>query len=324
MQVKSTRGVQQDEVWAAADALIAEGLRPTIERVRQRLGRGSPNTVSPMLEAWFATLGKRLGKVESAEAINVVPQILQQGMVKLWESALLISRQSVAQEAEQANEALTAERSALEVQKTELTRREQLLRERESASNETLALANRQFSELSTRFTELQNQLQQRENELLELRAEHSSLRSSRQSDIRKHEEAVKLLNRERQQLEERNDLNHRRLLQDLDRSRQELKVAKTVVDDSERRSENVRKAFETENVALSDKLKLSQTEVATLNQALTTANERSTELRGLLDAQRIANASSLHELNELFLKTNETSKKPLGKKKPARTVPSK
>jgi len=57
MQTKSTRGVQQDDVWAAADALIAEGLRPTIERVRQKLGRGSPNTVSPMLEAWFATLG---------------------------------------------------------------------------------------------------------------------------------------------------------------------------------------------------------------------------------------------------------------------------
>ena len=51
MQSKSTRGVQQEDVWAAADALIAEGLRPTIERVRQKIGRGSPNTVSPMLAA---------------------------------------------------------------------------------------------------------------------------------------------------------------------------------------------------------------------------------------------------------------------------------
>ena len=47
MQSKSTRGVQQEDVWVAADALIEEGLRPTIERVRQKMGRGSPNTVSP-------------------------------------------------------------------------------------------------------------------------------------------------------------------------------------------------------------------------------------------------------------------------------------
>jgi hypothetical protein len=34
MQSKSTRGVQQADVDAAADALFAEHLRPTVERVR--------------------------------------------------------------------------------------------------------------------------------------------------------------------------------------------------------------------------------------------------------------------------------------------------
>lgn len=54
MQTKSTRvtrGVQIDEVWAAADAVLAQGSRPTIERIRVHLGRGSPNTVAPMLDA---------------------------------------------------------------------------------------------------------------------------------------------------------------------------------------------------------------------------------------------------------------------------------
>ena len=41
---KARRGTQEHEVWAASDALMQEGLRPTIERVRQRLGKGSPNT----------------------------------------------------------------------------------------------------------------------------------------------------------------------------------------------------------------------------------------------------------------------------------------
>jgi chromosome segregation ATPase len=307
MQVKSTRGVQQDDVWAAADALIAEGLRPTIERVRQRLGRGSPNTVSPMLEAWFATLGKRLGKVDSTELGNEVPQVLQQGIAKLWESALLISRQSAAQETERATEALTAERTALEAQETELARREQILSERESASTEALALAERQFSELGTRFTELQNHLQQRENELLELRVEYSSLQTTKESDSRKHEEAIKLLSQERLQVEVRNDANHRRLLQDLDRSRQEAKQTKTALDEAERRSENARKEWEALNVVQSDKLRLFEVDAATLNRSLTSANERATELRGLLNEQRVANATSLNELNKYWSKTRQT-----------------
>ncbi|MDO8456823.1 MAG: DNA-binding protein [Burkholderiaceae bacterium] len=319
MQVKSTRGVQQDEVWAAADALIAEGQRPTIERVRQRLGRGSPNTVSPMLEAWFGTLGKRLGVTELQNDLKRIPPIVSQSISKIWEVALHEAHIEAGQNVAKVNEALALERAELDERDAKLAQRDLVLNERELASNEALELANRQFSELSTRFTDLQNQLQQRESEFLELRGELSSLQSSRQSDSRKHEEAVKLLNRERQQLEERNDLNHRRLLQDLDRSRQDVKQVKTAADEFERRSENARKEFDAVNVALSDKLKLSQIEVATLSQALTTANDRSTELRGLLDEQRIANASSLHELNELFLKNTEASKKLPTKKKPSR-----
>ncbi|WP_196360993.1 DNA-binding protein, partial [Achromobacter xylosoxidans] len=39
-------GITEQDVWRAADALLLEGARPTIERVRQKIGRGSPNTVS--------------------------------------------------------------------------------------------------------------------------------------------------------------------------------------------------------------------------------------------------------------------------------------
>lgn len=60
MQVKSPRGVQQTDVNGAADELLSEQLKPTIERVRMKLGRGSPNTVGPMLEVWFSSLGERL------------------------------------------------------------------------------------------------------------------------------------------------------------------------------------------------------------------------------------------------------------------------
>jgi len=72
--IRVGRGVQEAQVWEAADTLLQEGLRPTIERVRQKIGSGSPNTVSPMLERWFATLGKRLNghgaNLADGEALN--------------------------------------------------------------------------------------------------------------------------------------------------------------------------------------------------------------------------------------------------------------
>ena len=57
--VRGPRGVQLEDVWAAADAVLGLGERPTIERVRQQLGRGSPNTVGPMLDGWYGSLAKR-------------------------------------------------------------------------------------------------------------------------------------------------------------------------------------------------------------------------------------------------------------------------
>ena len=115
--------------------------------------------------------------------------------------------------------------------------------------------------------------------------------------------------------LEEHNDLNYRRLLQDLDRSRQEVKLSKSAVDESERRLKDARKDFDVVNFELSDKLKQSQIEVAKLNQALTAANERSMELRGLLNEQQISNSTSLKEFKNIVLKIS-TSKRPAAKKK--------
>jgi hypothetical protein len=58
--------VQPEEVAQAADTLLAQGLKlkPTIERVRQQLGGGSSNTISPVLDVWFAALATRVAGAE--------------------------------------------------------------------------------------------------------------------------------------------------------------------------------------------------------------------------------------------------------------------
>src|SRR5262245_13090701 len=52
-------GVAPGRVFAAADALFREGIRPTIEKVRERVG-GSPNRITKYLEDWWALLAKKI------------------------------------------------------------------------------------------------------------------------------------------------------------------------------------------------------------------------------------------------------------------------
>lgn len=54
------RGITQDQVNQAADAITAAGERPTVERIRAHLGTGSPNTVTRMLDVWRQGLAERL------------------------------------------------------------------------------------------------------------------------------------------------------------------------------------------------------------------------------------------------------------------------
>ncbi len=121
IEIRAPRGIQEDDVWGAADALLAEGLRPTIERVRQKIGRGSPNTVSPMLERWFASLGQRLaaGVAPSANLAagndaDGVPVSVPNATRLLWETAR--------REAEQ------VQQEAMEAARTQLHKGEETLR----------------------------------------------------------------------------------------------------------------------------------------------------------------------------------------------------
>lgn len=81
------RGITENEVWKACDVLLLEGARPTIERVRQKLGRGSPNTVSPMLETWFKHLGARIKDPGAFSAPASMPDLVQQAAQHLWDAA---------------------------------------------------------------------------------------------------------------------------------------------------------------------------------------------------------------------------------------------
>ncbi len=91
-ELPRSRGVQRQDVWDAADAVLLQGDKPTIERVRQHLGSGSPNTVGPHLEQWFKHLGRRIKDPGVFAAPHGVPDPVMQAAQHFWETALAQTR----------------------------------------------------------------------------------------------------------------------------------------------------------------------------------------------------------------------------------------
>src|SRR5882757_7226639 len=79
--------ISQTDVFRAADELLVDGHRPTIDRVRMRLGRGSPNTINDHLDAWWRKLGARLRDLPGRE-FSQLPERVAQTLQQLWNEAL--------------------------------------------------------------------------------------------------------------------------------------------------------------------------------------------------------------------------------------------
>lgn len=109
-----SRGVQRQDVWDAADAVLLQGDKPTIERVRQHIGSGSPNTVGPHLEQWFRQLGRRINDPGTFATPHGVPDPVLQAAQHLWETALAQTRSDFD---ERLQEGLKESASAVEAEK---------------------------------------------------------------------------------------------------------------------------------------------------------------------------------------------------------------
>ena len=301
MHIKMMRGVQQDDVWAAADALIAEGLRPTIERVRLKMGRGSPNTVSPLLEAWFATLGPRLGVKEPKEEKGSLPPAVQQASAKLWEVALVLAYKEVEMATMGAKQALEEERTIFESSVAEFLHQEAVFAERQAAAERALVVAKDQISDLCARLQESKTLLAERDHEIESTQSRLSAVEQQRDAERHRMEEESRRHTDERGRAEQRAAANERRLLQDIDRERQEAKLAKAAASNAEQRAKEFCTQLELDKRLLANKLLNSETEFRSIQQVLVSTQERARELRTLLDAQAAANATTLKQLDLLI-----------------------
>lgn len=68
--------ISRADVFQAADAIVLAHHKPTIDRIRMHLGRGSPNTIQEHLEVW-TQLGSRLRDIPGREFPELPDKVAQ-------------------------------------------------------------------------------------------------------------------------------------------------------------------------------------------------------------------------------------------------------
>lgn len=225
-------GVQEQEVWQAADALLMEGEQPTIERVRLKLGRGSPNTVGPMLKTWFRNLGARLaGQQQQFDA----PEPVVQAVTQVWAMALETAQSHWAQSMAEERLALVQARSALDEREHELLQERLTLQARaeelQARARDALALTQAADARLAEAQSQLRDALTQARIERASLTQSQQALEAERTALAQQmHEQSVSHAQALAAE-QERHAAHERRWLVDLDAQRQALRKAQEEIE---------------------------------------------------------------------------------------------
>jgi len=216
-------GIPQTQVNETADALLRAGERPTIERVRQALGTGSPNTVVRLLEAWWASLGQRLAAHEAKVALPDAPEAVVAAASQLWLTAL-------AEAETRATNAMAAEQATLAQERQALGERAQVLEAAMVDARERAEAAVATCVQVKTRCTDLERLATAQSAQLADLQAQRDALQSEREALSARVTELLEASEQlrteaaaERRALESQARLSEDRWLQEVDRGRQEI-----------------------------------------------------------------------------------------------------
>ncbi len=258
----ATVGVQQKDVNLAAEELLKVGDRPTVEKIRQILGRGSPNTVAPLLNEWFKTLPVRL-KGGPVDERGEVPLELAKPLVGLLKAA-------VAHETQQ----LQAERNQLGEKQRALESREAELEAREAARAPLVAQLQAQLAQAALDLVEARQETRSaldvaqnervRNSELVAHMEQAAQIAAADRSALVARHDSVEL------GLREQHAATERRLLLQVDEARQ---AAKSATAELNRLRDESRQAVEA-----------AQAQFDALSEELQTQRERRQRLEGQLE----------------------------------------
>lgn len=217
--------ISQADVFRAADELLVEGHRPTIDRVRMRLGRGSPNTINDHLDDWWAKLGSRLRDVPGHE-FPQLPERIGRTLQQLWNEALDGAREVLQGTLAEREQTFDARERALEILDRQLDERDQATVQRAAALEDSLALAREQLAVANQRAERLETTLQERAAECVRLSGRIEPLETIVTELRTKLEASAATHQAERARLEERHAATEKHWLTEVDRARQLAKEA--------------------------------------------------------------------------------------------------
>lgn len=219
------KGITQEQVSAAADALVTAGERPTVEKIRAQLGTGSPNTVIRMLDTWRGALATRLNQVL---ALPDAPADVVQAFTEVWRLAVAHSRSL-------AESALAHEQNALLAAQSSLTQERKLWEVALAEAQSQAQSADQAHEVAETRLADVQRLVEQQANQLTELTQQRDAWqqRAAQLDDTFEAHKASVTAEREAQ-------MSHVRAVEDrahaeIDRAREETKTLQATLRGQER-----------------------------------------------------------------------------------------
>lgn len=179
--------LSNEQIWQAADELASEGVKPTIQAVRDRLGYGSYETIVPAMAQWRARQD-----VDRSVTVPIPKDLKAKGELhvnQLWNAAM-----------ETADASMHAEREGLRAAQAELAHEQQelgrvadtlniklvesqngieTLKAQNAAIETELTAARSQAAALEARFQEAERFRSEERAERQALQAELDSARSA-------------------------------------------------------------------------------------------------------------------------------------------------
>lgn len=217
-------GVGFEDISAAADALLDAGDRPTTEKIRGLLGRGSPNTIGPLLDRWWAALGPRLRQQHAKLNMPEAPAEVAALATQLWAQALAAAQQN-------AETSLANERTSLQEARRAIEAERKIQQADLDAATVAAEAAGHAQIVAETRLVDAQRLIEQQALQLADLAQQRDALQARHDG---KEAELLELTERLRQQeavaaTEQAAHAQHLRATEDrahgeIDRARQETK----------------------------------------------------------------------------------------------------
>ena len=246
-------GVPENDVFAAADAVLARGERPTVERVRLELGRGSPARVGALLDQWWEQLAARLS---GQTRMPGMPIEVTQAFTAVWQQATAF--------------ACDAAEAALEAQREVLAQEQQRFVEEQEQTRIQLAMYRQQTTDAvqaqqttETRLKDLELLLDQRLSLIEELQNQREAITAERDEAKVQIQQIQAAAEQARAAQEAYVRGLEERAHQEIDRAREETKAIATKHKEALRQIEHLQRKLEDQQKDVQQALQLAAAQQA-------------------------------------------------------------